>query len=445
MERYPILHPTGNRHSPRITNGTLPTGLASAQNAPSRILSEAFSFTSQASYYPGSFRSHNQLEEDRTGRTNATSPAVSASSRSTPNLLQPTTHSLRTHSRGSSLTWRHHSREVTPSTQRTPSIVSAASGISDKSSIPEQRHVLRAERLDDSVAAILATRNSPLDELTERLASIAVHPRLRSVGRSFDRFRSERRTRNLLSGSLFAPSSPPEQVGRVPAPGTASHATAENSATEDTPLTTAPTHVEMHSHSAFVFPSSSPYATINLQQSSSPNELPSPSSFVHHTPLHPHHPGSPPATNTATPMPTQSPRIRIYHDTPIAPTQPTTATNHDPTTHTRQRQRSQSHTEPPPPLPTITPTATTTRPPIPPRHAHRHTFPTNIVPPSPARRETPNHGDENGDEIEGHAMMLEADRRVWLARRELLEQGLEVTPPGRGRFEGFLEEDGEGG
>jgi hypothetical protein len=84
------------------------------------------------------------------------------------------------------------------------------------------------------------------------------------------------------------------------------------------------------------------------------------------------------------------------------------------------------------------------RPAVPERRAYRNTYPTNapgsnVVPlaGTPARRERTSGSNEMENETEGQLAGLESERAVWMRRRQ--GGSLDVTPPGHGRFERFLQ------
>jgi hypothetical protein len=85
------------------------------------------------------------------------------------------------------------------------------------------------------------------------------------------------------------------------------------------------------------------------------------------------------------------------------------------------------------------------RPPIPERRAYRNTYPANInvgsssanvgTEGSAGLRRGERDETENGEQ--GLLSGLESDRAVWARRRQ--GGSLDVTPPGQGRFERFLD------
>ena len=212
LDRYPLMRPALSSNG--LTYSSNHQSTQSTTNGPQRI---RIMSSQQDLGAPVLVESHLQVRNvsmtrngSRAGgdQTRSVSPALSTSSRSTPNLLQHPNLTPQFSIRGSSLSWsRTDSR--TPSVGRVPSMVSAASGISGgrQPSRQSSREAL------DAAAEFLRMRNSPLDDLTEQFSRMSTN-RPRSVGRSWER--PPRPRVSLLAGDPFRPETPPTVAPRTP-------------------------------------------------------------------------------------------------------------------------------------------------------------------------------------------------------------------------------------
>nr|POE99398.1 hypothetical protein CFP56_52790 [Quercus suber] len=310
--------------------------------------------------------------------------------------------------------------------------------------------------------------HSPLDQLTEDLSRLSASlGRPRSVGRWFD----NRPRTSLLHGNPFhehsRPSSPRSTVVLdVVAPDESSDAQTSLSG----PL---PTQSSKHSSSSAL--PSPPIISHRDWCPDSPNPLSSspsgPASASNVSPDTEHgqtSSGPPESHHTRSDVPC-TPRVRVYNDTEPPHTQPQTSAD---LAHSRRRLRANSHPSVPAP-----PSVHSAVRPVPPSALARNagditpfsastparvaTLTSAIAPTVPSatpataprivsthhrRRHNERRQDiENDVEgFEGHLAELREERRVWLSRRradaegEADGRGLEITPPGQGRFERML-------
>jgi len=298
------------------------------------------------------------------------------------------------------------SPEETPAS-RIPSIVSAASGIS------------RLSISDDAAAEFLRFRPSPLDGLTAELSrlSAALGPAaVTGEGRI-----------SLLNGNPFDVSSAayhdddidlelseldPDVLRRDIAP---------------------PKLLALPSH--FTLPCSRPVVP----------DTPMPHrSGTSHVPASPSKPTietktptrQPPATTT-----TATPKVPIYNDATPAHLQPQTPADlHRSSRHARNRSDSSAHRE----AFCVGQVLVAPRPPIPERRAYRNTYPANTTGGNSVHARTDGSAlsqrdgrDEPENGAQGLLSGLESDRAVWVRRRQ--GGSMDVTPPGQGRFERFLD------
>jgi hypothetical protein len=290
---------------------------------------------------------------------------------------------------------------------RIPSIVSAASGIS-KLSIS-----------DDAAAEFLRFRPSPLDGLTAELSrlSAALGPADTAAEKKI----------SLLNGNPFDVS------------GTAfddEDTDLESSEIEPdiTRRDTGPPKL-LASPSHFSLPCPQPLTDTPIQQRSASRIEGSPSKT---TTAVTKSPSRHPTTNTtATPK-----KLPIYNDATPAHLQPQTPADlRRSSRRSRNRSDSSIHRE----AFFVGQALVAPRPPIPERRAYRNTYPANVnagggslhtgIDGSAGLRRSDSDESENGEM--GLVAGLESDRVVWTRRRQ--GGSLDVTPPGQGRFERFLD------
>jgi hypothetical protein len=139
---------------------------------------------------------------------------------------------------------------------------------------------------------------------------------------------------------------------------------------------------------------------------------------------------------------TNTPKVPIYNDATPAHLQPQTPADlHCSSRRSRNRSDSSVHRE----AFFVGQVLVAPRPPIPERRAYRNTYPANInvgsssanvgTEGSAGLRRGERDETENGEQ--GLLSGLESDRAVWARRRQ--GGSLDVTPPGQGRFERFLD------
>jgi hypothetical protein len=294
---------------------------------------------------------------------------------------------------------------------RIPSIVSAASGIS-KLSIS-----------NDAAAEFLRFRSSPLDGLTAELsrlsaalgpATIAGEKKISLLnGNPFD-----------VSGTAFddedvdleSSEIEPDMIRKDAAPPK---------------LLSSPSHITLSC--------SQPLPDTSIPQrgasriEGSPSKTPSKTTTTE-TKTPSRHPANPTAAAT--------PKLPIYNDATPAHLQPQTPADlRRSCRHSRNRSDSSIHRE----AFFVGQALVAPRPPIPERRAYRNTYPANInvgsssvhagTDASAGLRRGDSDESENGET--GLLDGLESDRAVWARRRQ--GGSLDVTPPGQGRFERFLD------
>ncbi|KAK3713747.1 hypothetical protein LTR37_008233 [Vermiconidia calcicola] len=465
LERYPLLQTPSILGSYRRTSTLNPPGALPAIDGTLRLPSSS-SEGHQSAANLGHARNHLLITQNDAIFSNAAglegatvrsvSPAISTNSRSTPNLLQRPISPGRIYSRGSSLTWSQTGTR-TPSANFVPRMVSAASGISggDPASRQSSREGL------DAAAEFLRMRNSPLDDLTERLSRLS-SSRLRSVGHSWERPPSNRPRVSLLTGDPFRPepSSNPAAAGPI------------STLLEQNPTLAEPDTVDEVDAIAEDLVALSLALPPSSSLSSSP--LPSTPQFRNSTktsspqcPQAERSPvkscGSPEISIKRKPVPSASktPRVQVYDDSKPPLTQPRTSADVRRSTR-RAKTRSDTTAQQSPIF--VGRAKISSPPPIPERNQHRNTYPpatpqqTNAsapardapssasVPPAPTsdasherttiRAQMQRSSDQAENDMEGHHPVLEHDRQTWLSRRE--DGTLEVTPPKQGRFERYL-------
>ena len=296
------------------------------------------------------------------------------------------------------------SREETPAS-RIPSIISAASGIS-KLSIS-----------DDAAAEFLQFRPSPLDGLTAELSRLSAASSPVAVA-------GEGRV-SLLTGNPFDVSN-----------------TASHDADIDLELSELDPHVTrrdaaspklLASPSRFTLPCSPTIPNAPMPRSSTTHVQASPSKSIVEV-------KTPSRQQTTTT--TATPKVPIYNDAAPAHLQPQKSADlHCSSRRSRNRSDSSFHRE----TFCVGQLLMAPRPPIPERRAYRNTYPANVaIHGSSINARTDDSADsrhgnrgetENG--AQGLLPGLESDRAVWVRRRQ--GGSLEVTPPGQGRFERFLD------
>lgn len=469
LERYPLLRPS-TRHVPqRHTSGSHRTvvmpGHRYSRSPSTASLHAAATAVHQEEVplVPTAPPALVQLDgpEEHAPYSRALSPPVSFSSRSTPNLLHPALSGPRVPSDSSSFA---SARIETPASRRIPSMVSAASGASSIISNQPSYTVV------DAATELLQMRNSPLDDLTERLSRISFS-RPRSAGRSWDRPPTRKARVSLLAGDPFRqepspvpPSSPTPAAtdaavavsGAVHVLGTGTvghltsssgyHALTSNEALPIHTLASSPTLVSSpalpSTPPAGVAKASSPRQPLDQRSPAKARETPG--SAVRRKPV-PKTPGTP--------------RVRVYNDAEPSHTQPQTPADISASTR-RRRGRSDSLAHQ---TPSEGRSLMTSMPVIPERHPHRNTYP-STTPPHPTAQGTPSSGvpgasismssvqpqhvrtnirvlqrasdESENDIVNGLEEHLEEDRRTWLGRRE--GGSLDTTPPAEGRFERYL-------
>lgn len=390
------------------------------------------------------------------------SPALSTSSRSTPNLLNRPLQPAETHSRGSSLSWRR-SRHPTPVgvMHRAPSLPPTAAGGLSSSPRPCGSRQSSREGLD-AAAEFLRMRNSPLDDLTERLSRLAAG-RQRSVGRSWERAAPHGKWRvSLLAGDPFRQEIDQDPATSVPSPATKEVAptTVRNSnqaitrflETEDDPVALSlslPPSSPIASSSSQALPSTPPAPQFSgLSSPRSPLAQRSPAKKT----------SSPPPSIKRKPVPPSSsvhatPKVKVYDDAKPRNTQPQTPAD---VSHSTRRAKTRSDTavqQSPLTVGRAAMASPARAPPIPERNPYRNTYPpapsgdppvVTAATPQIGTRRTRQldqalqrmENETENDEMEGSLRGLEQDRLTWLARRE--GGDLDVTPPREGRFERYL-------
>jgi len=468
LERYPVLRPP-----PRLIPQRRNSGSQRAAPLPARRYgrspSTTFHQTTGRVARPD-VPEHGVLAPPTTqmgrhgqpwGDSDVQRSAIPSSSRSTSSILQPPLSEPRVQIRTSSLACGH---VATTPAHRVPSMVSAASGIS--STLSSRRS--SAERTLDAAAEFLRMRNSPLDDLTERLSRMAAS-RPRSVGRSWERQTFGRGRVSLLHGDPFRQDPPPTLPSSPVLP--AAEATASPRPREIIRRNDS-TQLPGESAQPNLVAVSSP-----TQLGSSPVQVPSPALpstpppqlanlSSPHKPLDQLSPAKPTVTPRAgsaikrKPVPATS-KVVVYNDGRPPHTQPQTPADiHKSARRWRGRSDTVVHARPSSAYPGFaTPPPTRTE-----RHPHRNAYPSTSppqlsdevltrntsLPPVPitamesARREDVRRRAEaqrndlaqENDEAGGHIQGLEQERRVWLSRGDL--GTLDITPPAEGRFERYL-------
>ncbi|KAK5126061.1 hypothetical protein LTR85_011416 [Meristemomyces frigidus] len=460
LERYPLLRPP-TRHGPQRRN----SGSQRPVIMPGHRYSRA---PSVASMHPAGTAVQQQMNPsahtaaaalvqldgpaDYTLPVRTVPPALSSSSHSTPNLLHPVLSGPRAPSSSSPFFF---GRVVMPAGHRIPSMVSAASGAS---SIVSSSRQSSTATMSDAATEFLQMRNSPLDDLTERLSRISAS-RPRSVGRSWERPPTRRARVSLLAGDPFRqelspapPSSPTPAAVQVLGVEEASHVAANIGRHARLPSDVTPLRqplASLRQTTSPALPSTPPTGASNVSSPRQPPNQRSPAK-VRDTP------GS---AVRRKPLPTvaTTPKVRVYNDAEPPNTQPQTPADIGRSTR-RRRGRSDTVVQQ---TPSGSRSLMASPPVVPERHPHRNTYPSRTppqqtvegtpsnatpaavpsvssIPPAhiPVRTRVQRGSDERENDPEGHVHGLEEDRRTWLSRRE--SGSLETTPPAEGRFERYL-------
>ena len=460
IERYPLMRPAldnyGRQYSGSLTQDGLNyvPGDDQDQALSSQQDSRVSSMQEQSR-----LRVRNELTAGNNARgedgssTRSVSPAISMGSRSTPNLLKYAGPTPRLTVRGSSLPWNRVDPR-TPNYSRVPSMMSAASGISGGQEASRQSS---REGLLDAATEFLRMRNSPLDDLTERLSRIAAS-RPRSVGRSWER--PPRPRVSLLAGDPFRPDPPSDSAS-----------SAYMTAIESILPAMLPTNTEEPEAApedivalSLALPPSSPFPSSSHLLPSTPSlhfsESRSPQSVV----VDAHAATSPESSIKRKPVPasTTTPKVAVYDDSKAPDTQPQTPAD---VRGSKRRAKTRSDTTMQQAPIFVGRTMISSPPTIPERHPHRNTYPatasaqssvsaaiSTAAPSATAamanmhettrrarnsRRVRAQRGSEQVEnDLDAHLQGLEDDRRTWINRRE--GGNMEVTPPREGRFERYL-------
>ena len=468
LERYPLLRPPSSLSTQRRTSGLTrinpsPPNSSRPSSSSTYHLRAPYpsALQSQLHVYPVLLPDVDSAEDPMSQRRSV-SPAVSTSSRSTPNLFHPPHAFPRIESRSSSLSWNHTGTHA-PSSLRIPSMVSAASGVSGGPAGSSTRQSSR-EGLD-AATEFLRMRNSPLDDLTEKFSRLSAS-RPRSVGRAWERRPSHRPTVSLLTGDPFRqnpcpdllpvvhPTAIPEYVSSPPEQNIEDIAEEVEPLPEDavalslalppsSPLPTSPT----------LIPSTPP---VRMTGPSSPHSTPA--NFSRANPC-----SSPKRAIRRKPVPSaaETPRVKVYDDKKPPDTQPRTPT--DITRSRRAKTRSDIVVQQSPIFAGCAMISSPSA--IPERHIHCNTYPSATISqastqvsqpclatPGPsasantsdsvlrerARRQGRSQriSEQAENDLEGALHGLEEDRRTWLDRRE--DGALDITPPRKRRFERYL-------
>jgi hypothetical protein len=459
IERYPLLRPvslsTSQRTSSRPSSRNVTPLHTFRMVLPSTIPLAQQESDSAVVHLPSSDGSNRvTLSTDQASATvRSATPLVLSRGRSTPNFQQHTISPDRIYSRSSSLSWKH-SDTASAHISRVPSMVSAASGISRDEGLT--RHSSR-EGLD-AAAEFLRMRNSPLDDLTERLSRLSTS-RPRSVGRSWERPPSSRPRVSLLTGDPFRPDMRNQQdlthknwktspVQRQPESHGVQTNEYETSAADLVALSIALPPTSSLPSSPHGLPSTPPTGPkrettqcISGMQASDPVPCGSPPSAIKRKPV--------PGVN-------KTPKVNVYDDSKPPNTQPQTPAEVKTSTR-RGKARSETAIH-------HSPVAgkhekVNSPPVIPERHPHRNTFPpATTVPTQMGSGATPRsrssassqphllrrsrrRAERSSEQVEnnlleGHLPLLEEEHRTWMNRQD--GGDLDITPPREGRFEQYL-------
>ncbi|KAK4569349.1 hypothetical protein LTR86_003111 [Recurvomyces mirabilis] len=450
LDRYPLLRPNPRppvarrssvAHRPTRFLGRRPSRISSvSSHALPTILTSPTTIGHHAALNDG----HGSADFFASERHSSVEDVPPSGSRTLPRL-SPQPHIT---SRSSSLSWRDH---VTP-IHRVPSIVSAASGIS--------RALSSSDFSGHSMSAtdeFLQMRNSPLDELTERLSRLSGN-RPRSVGRSWERPPSQRPRPSLLNGNPFRQDSSPEPPACSSATFSSSLMNLDIALSQHSDIITPNAHIPPTAAPESATAATTSLVTTNttvlhpaeIAISSPPRPLADASAAKVQS--SPSRGGGVPLRPSSPAMAT--PRVKIYDDAQAATHQPQTPADVMRPTH-RFRGRSDVVTQA---SVAASVQAAPSSPPVQ-RQQNRHTYPSAATPAahasSPAQalyalrsaatsaahqilqhtrihRHRPS-SDENGD-LDLHA--FDEERRVWVERQDA--GTLHSTPPSEGRLEQFM-------
>ncbi len=358
LDRYPLLRPPtipDQRPSSRLGARNITPAHSVRLVSPSALHVRVMTGMSQSEHRTDPASAANTLAGDST-YLRTQSSAMLANSRSTPNLPHQFISPGRIYSRGSSLSWSRSSSRLGDSS-RVPSMVSAASGISGDPRVSRQSS---REGLD-AAAEFLRMRNSPLDDLTERLSRLS-SSRPRSVGRSWERPPRNQPRVSLLTGDPF----PPAQITMRPDPPVSTEGRTE-----------AETIVEDLVGLSLALPPSSslpstPPASLSTPPTKHKAEKVATKCPAHNDEAHGY--TSPPSCIKRKPVPTttKTPKVTVYDDSKPSHTQPQTPADVLGSTR-RAKARSETAVQQ---SPTATRHVKIAMPPvIPERHPHRYTYP----------------------------------------------------------------------
>lgn len=444
LERYPVLRPpsaSASQHRARGSRRTI-SSLYTLPRQGSSVYHRSTTYARQESR----LNMADQLADSGT-YLRSVFPALSISSRSTPNLLHPTYLGPHTDSRSSSLSWT--TAPNSPNNYRAPSMVSAASGISAGNATRQSSR----EALD-AATEFLRMRNSPLDELTGRL-SRASSSRPRSVGHSWEKLPNLGYRVSLLTGDPFRQEAPSDELPNL-ADEDAISADAQHLGSEQASSVAEPVTNDLIAYSKALLPSSdttsSPPATPDAAQTYGDNSSSSAAASG---------PGLtfdaiPPARRESISI-KAAPRVRVYDDGKLPQTQPQTPA--DVARNRRATARSESTVNQ---SPLFVGRAVMASQHVEPQTSkHRNTYspgtsgsaqPQTPVPAttsrvaqagvssslqrSRGRSWISRNPDEAENELEGHLRLLANDRQRWLSRQG--QGSLEVTPPRESRAEQYL-------
>lgn len=317
---------------------------------------------------------------------------------------QPPAQSVRMPSKGPESS--SSSPQETPAS-RIPSIISAASGISNLSIS------------DDAAAEFLRFRPSPLDGLTAELGRLSAALGPVTI--------ASEKCVNLLNGNPFDVSGTLTYDEDIDLESSEVDLDAVRRDTAHPKLLASPSHFTLPCSQAV------PNTPVPLPGSSRVQASPSKATIETKTP------SRQAAANTSA-----TPKFPIYNDATPAHLQPQTPADlHRSSRRSRNRSDSSVHRE----AFCVGQVLLAPRPPIPERKAYRNTYPANVIVGGDSLHAGTNRsagmrrGDRDRDETENGAQglmsELESDRAVWVRRRQ--GRSLDVTPPGQGRFERFLD------
>ncbi|KAK5175865.1 uncharacterized protein LTR77_001005 [Saxophila tyrrhenica] len=440
LERYPLLRPpVAHRQSSRITtrNITPHVRLVSPSMTQLRVVTGTSLGEQSSRVRDGPPDADASSWEGRT-LLRPLSPATLSNSQSTPHFSQQSIHPGRIYSRGSSLSWsRSASREGR--VDQVPSTAGAAA-----SSFSGERKTSRQSSKEglDAAAEFLRMRNSPLDDLTERLSRLS-SSRPRSVGRSWVEAPRGRPRVSLLTGDPFRPEPIPRpattdpRVSQRPEPNAVSPSNRTEAPSETNTMVEDLVALSLALPPSSSLPStpavpSSPPCPSATQRSIHPTSSPDPGRQGY---------SSPPSCIKRKPVPSgpKTPKVTVYDDSKPPNTQPQTPADVGRSTR-RVKARSETAVQQSPIV--VRHVKISTPPVIPERYPHRYTYPPGAAqgyagPAGNAAGPSAHRSNEHVEnDLEGHLPGLEQDRRTWMSRQEGVN--LDVTPPREGRFERYL-------